>query len=200
MRIIAGTKRGMKLAGPKTLDSRPYTDRTKESLFSVLYKYGTTEGKIVADIFCGVGSMGLEALSRGAKKVTFIEKNPKIINILKKNIEKSGFVAESKVIRANAFQIGAVVEDDKYDMVFIDPPYALTGDVSTGSLLGRLLELIQCQLADDAIAIVRTHIHSELLEWYGTLKVKERRKWGNMAVTILGQDVDDEQTGCSKDN
>ena len=108
MRIIAGTKRGMKLLSPKTDVSRPITDRVKESLFNVLYKYGLPADKVVADLFCGVGSLGLEALSRGAEFVTFVEKDPKIVAILKKNIEKAGFAGESKVIRADAFKIGAL--------------------------------------------------------------------------------------------
>ncbi|MHC4750685.1 MAG: RsmD family RNA methyltransferase, partial [Planctomycetota bacterium] len=66
MRIIAGSKRGMKLLSPKTQDSRPIIDRVKESLFSVLYKYDLPDDTMVADLFCGVGSLGLEALSRGA--------------------------------------------------------------------------------------------------------------------------------------
>jgi len=82
MRIIAGSKRGMKLLSPKTGESRPITDRVKESLFSVLYKYDLPNGKMVADLFCGVGSLGLEALSRGAEFVTCFEKDPKIIVIL----------------------------------------------------------------------------------------------------------------------
>jgi 16S rRNA (guanine966-N2)-methyltransferase len=119
MRIIAGAKRGMKLLSPprfclrqKTRGSRPITDRVKESLFSVLYKYDLPGGKMVADLFCGVGSLGLEALSRGAEFVTFVEKDPKVIATLRKNIEKAGFAGESKVIRADAFKIGAPVGED----------------------------------------------------------------------------------------
>ena len=110
MRIIAGSKRGMKLLSPKTTVSRPITDRVKESLFSILFKYDLPNGKFVADLFCGVGSLGLEALSRGAEFVTFVEKDMKIVATLNRNIEKAGFVKESKVVRANAFKIGAPVE------------------------------------------------------------------------------------------
>ena len=109
MRIIAGTKRGMKLFSPKTVDSRPILDRVKESLFSVLYNYGLPEGKNVADLFCGVGSLGLEALSRGAAFVTFVEKDTKTAAILKKNIEKCSFIEESLVLTADAFKIAAPV-------------------------------------------------------------------------------------------
>ena len=185
MRIIAGTKRGLKLLSPKTIDSRPILDRVKESLFSVLYNYGLPDGKIVADLFCGVGSLGLEALSRGARFVTFVEKDPKTAAILKKNIEKCGFIKESLVLTANAFKIAAPVKEDKYDAVFIDPPYPLTTEVAEGSLLFGLLELVAQQIADDGIVVVRTHKRTELLETYGQLKIIERRKWGTMAVTLL---------------
>ena len=88
MRIIAGKKRGFKLQSPKSDISRPILDRVKESLFNVLHKYDMPSGKVVADIFSGVGSLGLEALSRGARFVTFVEKDRKVSAVLEKNIEK----------------------------------------------------------------------------------------------------------------
>ena len=187
MRIIAGSKRGMKLFGPKTQSSRPITDRVKESLFSVLYKYDLPNGATVADLFCGVGSLGLEALSRGAEFVTFVEKDPRIIAILDKNIQKAGFAQESKVIRANAFKIGAVVGSgmEKYDLVFVDPPYAASVNVQADSPLGCLLELLGEQVAADGIVIVRTSLGVSLLERYGQFQIAERRTWGTMAITIL---------------
>jgi 16S rRNA (guanine966-N2)-methyltransferase len=196
MRIIAGAKRGMKLLSPGTDVSRPITDRVKESLFSVLRKYDLPDGKVAADLFCGVGSLGLEALSRGAKLVTFVEKDPKIIATLKKNIERVGFVGESKVIRANAFKIGAPVDEQKYDLVFVDPPYSATRldsasrrgktrQTKEGSPLSELLVLLSEQSAMDGIVVVRTEKHTELLKQYGRFKVIERRRWGNMVVTIL---------------
>ena len=185
MRIIAGAKRGMKLLGPKTQVSRPITDRVKESLFSVLRKYDLPGGKIVADLFCGVGSLGLEALSRGAKFVIFVEQDPKVSEVLKKNIEKAGFVKESKVIRANAFTLGAPVNGKEYALVFVDPPYTCTGDVGQDSSLRRLLDLLQCQVACNGIVVVRTKQHTVLLDRYNGFQVVERRQWGTMAVTIL---------------
>lgn len=177
----------MNLLSPKTQISRPITDRVKESLFSVLYKYDLPEGAIVADLFCGVGSLGLEALSRGAQFVTFVEKDPKVFAVLNKNIEKAGFVKESKVIRANAFVIGAVVSSstEKYGLVFVDPPYATTRNVQADSPLSGLLELLGEQVADDGIVVVRTSGDVTLLEQYGQFRIAEQRKWGTMAVTIL---------------
>ena len=187
MRIIAGSKRGMKLISPKMDVSRPITDRVKESLFSVLYKYDLPDGKMVADLFCGVGSMGLEALSRGAEFVTFVEKDPEIASVLKKNIEKAGFAKASKVKMTNAFKTGASVglEQKKYDLVFVDPPYPATKNVQAESALSGLLNLLPEQLSEDGIVVVRTHKSVELLEEYGLLKVLQRRVWGTMAITIL---------------
>jgi 16S rRNA (guanine966-N2)-methyltransferase len=185
MRIIAGAKRGMKLLSPRTDVSRPITDRVKESLFSVLYKYDLPGGKIAADLFCGVGSLGLEALSRGAEFVTFVEKDLKTIAILKKNIEKAGFASESKVIRTDAFKIGAPVDEQKYDLIFVDPPYSATRETKEGSPLSKLLVLLGEQSSLDGIVVVRTERRTELLEQYGRFEVIERRQWGTMAVTIL---------------
>ncbi len=217
MRIIAGTKRGMKLLSPKTDASRPITDRVKESLFNVLYKYDLPNEKVadaprdsaeaamplarrrklwrrsvVADLFCGVGSLGLEALSRGAEFVTFVEQDPKVAAVLERNIEKAGFVKESKVIRANAFKTGASVSERRYDLIFIDPPYANTSDVEIDSPLGRLLSSVSERLIENGIVVVRTERRTELLKGYGLLEIIERRQWGTMAVTIL-QKKDNDQ-------
>jgi len=216
MRIIAGSKRGMKLLSPKTGDSRPITDRVKESLFNVLCSTGILpvqtrpgcpcylpRGKIVADLFCGVGSLGLEALSRGAEFVTFVEQDPKIIAILEKNVEKAGFAGESplgdtplsdgvsdlrwKIIRADAFKIGAPIDFDRqrYDLIFVDPPYSATRETKAGSPLAGLLNILSEQSAPDAVVVVRTDKHTELLDRYGRFQTIERRRWGTMAVSIL---------------
>ena len=190
--------------GPETNVSRPITDRVKESLFSVLCNtaiFGRVcTGRMpvlrVADLFCGVGSLGLEALSRGAGFVTFVEKNRNIIATLKKNIEKAGFAGESKVIRADAFKIGAPVDEQKHDLVFVDPPYSATRETKAGhgtsrtraregSPLSKLLVLLSEQSAVGGIVVVRTEKRTELLERYGRFEVIERRQWGTMAVTIL---------------
>jgi len=207
MRIIAGTRRGMTLLSPKTDSSRPITDRVKESLFNVLYNYGLPSGATVADLFCGVGSLGLEALSRGAEFVTFVEKDDRIIATLKKNIEKAGFAKDSKVVRANAFTVGAALGAGgaKCKLVFVDPPYAATDIVGADSPLARLLDMLGEQVTDDAMVIARTRSDVTLLNQYGQFRVAERRTWGTMAVTILTNakgdtPENDKQTGGNKDH
>ena len=185
MRIIAGDKRGMKLLSPTTDVSRPITDRVKESLFNVLQKYDLPAEKIVADLFSGVGSLGLESLSRGARFVTFVEKDKKIADILKKNIEKAGWLGYSKVIRADAFKIGAPMAENRYDLVFVDPPYVMSMQTGENSLLGKLMNILADQMTSDGFVIVRTHEDVHLLGKYGRFSVIERRQWGTMTIAIL---------------
>jgi len=177
----------MKLFSPKTQVSRPITDRVKESLFSVLYKYNLPNDAIVADLFSGVGSLGLESISRKARFVTFVEQDPKIISVLKKNIEKADFVNESEIIKANAFKFGISPNPDspQYDLVFVDPPYAASMDAQAGSPLSDLLDSLGDRVTADGIIVVRTDRKVSLLEQYGELRIIDRRRWGTMAVTIL---------------
>ncbi len=190
----------MNLLGPKGSATRPITDRVKESLFNLLYKYDVIEGGVIADLFCGTGSMGLEALSRGARWVTFVEKDASAAGLLAKNIAKAGFLGESKVIRANAWKVGAPVEAETgpFGLVFVDPPYKMSYDTSTESPLGHLLVLLCQQAAEGAIVVVRTHERAELLSEYGTMRVIDRRRWGSMAIGLLraeGGAVDYDESG-----
>ena len=93
----------MTILSPKGDRTRPITDRVKESIFDVLYKYNLIEDRLVADLFCGTGSFGLEAISRGAKEAIFVDMDRRAIEILRMNIAKAGFVAQSRVVCANAF-------------------------------------------------------------------------------------------------
>ena len=196
MRIIAGVKRGMKLFSPPPLlrfakqsggGSRPILDRVKQSLFDCLQKYDSPAGKIVADLFSGVGSLGLESLSRGAEFAAFIEKDLKTAAILKQNIAKAGFANQSMVLIADAFKTGAapVPGRPKYNLVFVDPPYIRTSDVGADSDLANLMKILVDQTANNALVIVRTHKDIELPDSYDGFKIVDRRHWGSMAVTFL---------------
>lgn len=194
MRIIAGTKRGMRLFSPETKETRPITDRAKQSLFDVLVNYDLLSGARVADLFCGVGSLGLEALSRGAAFVTFVEKNGGVIEVLKKNIAKAGFGERSQVVHAGAFRGGApVVAGERYDLVFVDPPYASTREVGDGSSLAELLDILANQVNPRGIVVVRTHRSVTVLEDYGLFHAVDRRQWGTMAVVLLQARADEQQ-------
>jgi len=177
----------MKLLCPKTQDTRPITDRVKESLFNVLRSRELLVDQRVADLFSGVGSLGLEALSRGAQFAAFVEQDPKIAAFLDKNIAKAGFVAQSKVVCANAFYVGAPaagVGEPKYDLVFVDPPYARTREVGAGSLLDQLFAVLSRQVAEQGVAVVRTERGVDLLDSYGSFEAIDRRRWGTMMLVL----------------
>jgi len=195
MRIIAGTKRGMKLVSPDTDATRPITDRVKESLFNVLQNYDLLGGARVTDLFCGVGSLGLEALSRGAEFVTFVENNAEVIAILEKNIAKAGFESRSQVVRASAFQTGAPVGpcDKRYDLVFVDPPYAATQEVGGQSSLAELLQVLQGQVVAQGVVVVRTRRGVAPLDEYGSFHAVDRRQWGTMSIVLLQAKADEQQ-------
>lgn len=202
MRIIAGARRGMKLLPPDGDATRPIIDRVKESIFDVLYKYNLIEGRCVADLFCGTGSFGLEALSRGAKEALFVDADKGVIDILRKNIAKAGFESQSRVVCANAFAIGAPnrSDDEKFSLIFVDPPYVMSAETGEKSQLGCLLRLLAGQVAGDGLIIVRTEKKVNLLDSYGSLRIMDKRIWSSMAVCFLAIKKDDKQTGGNTDN
>lgn len=194
MRIIAGTKRGMHLFTPDTRETRPITDRVKESLFMVLHNYDLLTGARVADLFCGVGSLGLEAISRGAVSVTFVEKSAEILAVLEKNIAKAGFGDRSRIVRDSAFRVGAPLgpERQRYDLVFVDPPYATTQEVGEGSSLADLLKILQNQVVPKGVVAVRTHRDNPPLDDYGPFHAVDRREWGTMSIVLLQAKADEQ--------
>ncbi|MCD4830914.1 MAG: 16S rRNA (guanine(966)-N(2))-methyltransferase RsmD [Anaerohalosphaeraceae bacterium] len=202
MRIISGSKRGTKLFPPKGDTTRPILDRVKESIFDVLYKYDLIEGRKVADVFSGTGSFGLEALSRGASHVSFIEQTGQIVEILEKNIDKCDFFDESKIVKANAFKVGAPIwaGEEKFSLIFVDPPYAMSRETDEKSMLGRLMLVLAEQVADDGLVVVRTEKKVSPLDSYGKLSIIDSRTWGGMAVAFFRLESDDKQAGSNTDN
>lgn len=185
MRIISGSKRGMRLLSPKGRDTRPITDRVKESVFNIMTKWDLPADAMAADLFCGTGSMGLEALSRGARWVTFIDRDRRAVEILEQNIAKAGFVDQSRSICHNVLTLGAVVQEDMYDLVFVDPPYEMSTSCRQGTRVGALMEKIDLQVKEGAIVILRTHLRALVPEAYGQLEQIDKREWGNMKVMFF---------------
>jgi len=129
VRIIAGEFRGTNLFSPKDGDTRPMLDRVKEAVFSILG--GSFPGQRALDLFAGTGSLGLEALSRGAAACTFVESDPKALEVLRRNVEKLRLEARSLAVKWDAL-LWRPEEDEKFDLLFYDPPYRLLqGDART---------------------------------------------------------------------
>ncbi len=123
MRIIAGIYRGRKLETPSDKDIRPTTDKMRERIFSMLQhaRYPDLYGAKVMDVFAGTGALGLEALSRGASHVTFVEKSPKSIALLNKNIAAMKVENDVSLIKSRATNLKAAPAP--CDIIFMDPPY-----------------------------------------------------------------------------
>ena len=130
MRIIGGINKGRNLVGLGKGDPsahlRPTSDRVRESIFNLIIggRFGNKlENCRILDLFAGTGALGLEALSRGAKSVVFIDNGQHAIQLLKKNISICGMENKAKVIRADATKKLPTLYKDSFDLVFIDPPY-----------------------------------------------------------------------------
>jgi 16S rRNA (guanine(966)-N(2))-methyltransferase RsmD len=171
----------MKLLPPKGNDTRPITDRVKESLFSILYTKGMLEDMVVADLFCGTGSMGLEALSRGAKFCTFIDGSRQVTG------EKARFLAESKTVCANILKVGAAPTPEYgcYDLIFCDPPYKMSENCGPGTKIGKLMELLDLQINEGGMVTLRTHLRSLIEDNYANLEKIDQREWGNMKIAFF---------------
>ncbi len=129
MRIISGLNKGKKLIMSNNKTTRPLKDMAKESVFNILthakyINFHLKDSKVL-DLFSGIGSFGLECISRGSKFVFFLENYPPVLEILKKNISNLEYDKKSKVIEIDAFKINnnTFKEDQKFQIIFCDPPY-----------------------------------------------------------------------------
>ena len=125
MRIIAGEARGRRLLTPRDDSIRPLLDQIRESIFSSLGDVFVDSW--VLDLFCGIGSFGLEALSRGARKAVFVDRSASSLSILRRNIDSLSFGPRTEVIQGDALRVPALVDGSgsTFGVVFLDPPFKM---------------------------------------------------------------------------
>jgi 16S rRNA (guanine(966)-N(2))-methyltransferase RsmD len=121
MRIVAGTLKGRRIETPTWDGLRPTSDKLRETLFNVLAP--RIEGARVLDGFAGTGAVGIEALSRGAAHVTFVERDPRAVALIKANLERCGVTDRYAIIRARFVGTAQAPEGGSFDIIFLDPPY-----------------------------------------------------------------------------
>ncbi len=123
MRIISGTSKGKRLVTPRGQVLRPTSDRVKESIFNILG--GVVEGKLVLDLFAGTGNLGIEALSRGAKRVIFVERGREATRLIKSNLVQCGMAMVSEIIPKDVIRAIGVLHQrgEIFDLILMDPPY-----------------------------------------------------------------------------
>lgn len=158
MRVITGTSRGRVLRTLEGEDVRPTTDRVKEAVFSIIQF--EIEGRRVLDLFAGSGQLGIEALSRGAASATFVDMSKDSLSAVKYNLEHTKLGDNAKVVQTDALSFLKLTKD-KFDIVFLDPPYASSLVVDSMKLLScvspraaqyaRLLSIRSCPRASASL-------------------------------------------------
>ena len=145
MRIISGTAKGRRLQAPTWEGLRPTSDRLRETLFNILAP--RVEGARVLDGYAGTGAIGIEALSRGAAHVTFVENDPRAVRLVQKNIENAGVSAAKVTILRQPFSTAAERAAAAFDIVILDPPYADSG-------LDDAVRAALAILSDDGVVVL----------------------------------------------
>jgi 16S rRNA (guanine966-N2)-methyltransferase len=174
LRVAGGEARGRRLKAPKNI--RPTQGMVKQALFNMVGP--DIEGAKVLDLFAGSGAIGIEALSRGAASVWFVDQQPRGLAILRQNLETLGFKERAHVARSDVVRWLEASPDviRSADFVFLDPPY---GDV----VLDRALEVLDRDLADATVFAEHSRRHElPILE---RLKVHRERRYGDTIVTVL---------------
>ena len=177
MRIISGFFKGKKILEPKDKKTRPLKDLTKESIFNIIkhsnkFKIDFTNSYVL-DLFSGVGSFGIECLSRGVKKVIFMENYTNVLPLLKKNLLSLKSIKNYEIIEKNIYNENIFLElNNKFDIIFLDPPYK---DKNLESLLYRIKS--QKILNKNGIIILHRHKNEEN-SFPSSIKFIEQKVYG----------------------
>lgn len=178
MRIISGKKRGLKLLSPVDYSVRPTTDKIKESIFNILFEIDYNS--IVLDLFCGSGAIGIEFLSRGAKKVYFCDFSEDSLKTTKKNLENSGFLDKSIIINKDYMDCLNYFYNNglKFDYIFLDPPYKY-------EYIKKALDFIWNNniLKEDGIIIIETDKDISIENF----EIIKEKKYSKIKVIFLGR-------------
>jgi len=177
MRIISGNCKGKKILEPNDMNTRPLKDMTKESIFNIILHSNKFNIDIknsnVLDLFSGVGSFGLECLSRGSSFLTFIENYKEVLPILKKNIYNLNYQNNSSVIEKNIFdELNFETLKKKYDIIFVDPPYK---EKKLPLLFKKIME--SSILNQDGVIIIHRHKKEED-EFPNNFNIIEKKTYG----------------------
>ena len=184
MRIISGFFKGKKILEPKDNKTRPLKDLTKESIFNII-KHSNKfridlSSSYVLDLFSGVGSFGIECLSRGVKKVIFIENYPGVLPLLKKNLLSLRSIQNYEIIEKNIYKDNIFLKlNNKFDIIFLDPPYK---DKNLENLLNEIKE--QKILNKNGIIILHRH-KNELDTFPSSFKFIEQKIYGISKIIFL---------------
>lgn len=176
MRVIGGEFRSRRLKSMPGMDVRPTPDKIRESLFNIIAP--EIEGAVFVDAYAGTGAVGIEALSRGARHVVFIEKDRAAVQLIKDNLASLGLEARARVMQGNAaLLLGGIAADIGFGIVFIDPPYPKEREYRAS------LEALESM--PPALVIVQHAARFELADDYGPLHRTRIAKYGDNALSFF---------------
>jgi 16S rRNA (guanine966-N2)-methyltransferase len=183
-RIIAGAHGGRRLAAPAGAQTRPTADRVREALFSSLESLTDLDGARFADLYAGSGAVGLEALSRGAGYALLVESDPRAARAVRDNIVTLRLDATARLVTGKVAQVlSTPPEGGPYDVVFADPPYAVT-DAEVTEMQQALLD--HGWLAPDAVVAIerstRTAVRGVGLNWVDGITAERSRRYGETTL------------------
>ena len=184
MRIISGIFKGKKIFEPKDIKTRPLKDLTKESIFNVLNHSNKFDIKLknsnILDLFSGVGSFGIESLSRGAKSVVFIENYQNALTILKKNLESLELFEKYKILEKDIYNPNTLSElNKKFEVIFLDPPY------KDNKIKQLLVSLKEAKVLNDKGIIILHRNKKDNPEFPEWVNILEEKKYGISKIFFM---------------
>ena len=182
MRVITGTARGRRLKELEGMETRPTTDRVKEGIFNIIQF--DVEGRRVLDLFAGTGQLGIEALSRGAVSATFVEQRRDAVALVRDNLKTTDLADKGRVVNGDALAFLSGCRE-KFDLIFIDPPYA-------ANLWESALEAISRFdiLSNHGIIICESLLERELPEMEAPYFLHRTYRYGRIKVTTYHREED----------
>ncbi len=166
MRITSGRLRGLRLKTPKGADIRPMMDRVRKALFDVLGE--RVKGARVLDLFCGTGALGIEALSRGAQEVVFVDQSPKALALVKENLRRAKIEEGVQIKRLTLpRELSRLKEEGPFDLVFVTPPYGR-------GLAAKTLPFLSELISPGGVVVVEERAEEEVPYPQGLKPFKEK--------------------------
>lgn len=183
MRVISGTARGKKLVSLEGLDTRPTTDRVKESVFNILMPY-VRDAKVL-DLFAGSGALGIEALSRGASHCAFVENNQDAVAVIRQNLSGTHLEQQSAIFVRDALDF-LKNTTESFGIVFLDPPY-------DGGFYNPVLQLAAERkiLSEEGVILLEKRVDTQIII-PGNMELIKERKYGKTVVAVIALRKDEE--------
>ncbi len=184
MKISGGTFRGRNIASPRGKFTRPTSGRLKKTLFDILAPH--LPGARVLDLFAGAGALGLEAISRGASRVVFVERRREAVKAIESNLEKLGVADQAEVLRYEARSALRLLGErsEQFQLILLDPPYRVEIRALVLDQIDRL-----SLLDDQGTVIVEHHHKTPLADAYGSLKKTRQVRAGESCLTFFQREI-----------